>query len=78
MKDYKKIVKNILFEVIGVEMEEEHYQLDLIENGLMDSLSMVNMIVLMEENLGKKIDIKNFTNDDFRTFTSIESLMERV
>ena len=51
MKDYKKIVKNILFEV---------------------------MIVLMEENLGKKIDIKNFTNDDFRTFTSIESLMERV
>ncbi len=78
MKDYKKIVKEALHEVIGVEMEENQYGLDLFESGLMDSLSMVNMVVLMEESLGKRIDSKYFTNDDFRSFSAIQSLIERV
>lgn len=78
MKNYRKIVKDAILEAIGVEMEENQYNLDLIENGLMDSLSMVNMILLMEKSLGKRIDSKNFTNDDFRSFYAIEALIERV
>lgn len=78
MKNFKKLVNEVLQEVIGIEMEENQYNLDLIENGLMDSLSMVNMILLMEERLGKRIDCKEFTNDDFRSFTTIEALVQRV
>lgn len=78
MKDYKKIVSEALQEIIGISVEENQYHLDLIENGFMDSLSMVNMILLMEERLGKRIDSKKFTNDDFRSFYAIESLLERV
>lgn len=78
MKDYKKIVREALSEIIGIEMDETQYDLDLIENGFMDSLSMVNMIIVMEERLGKKIDSKKFTNDDFRSFYAIESLLQRV
>ncbi len=78
MRSYEKIVKDALLEVIGVEMDKNQYDLDLFDNGLMDSLSMVNMIVLMEENIGKRIDSKFFTNEDFRSFSSIEALIERV
>ena len=78
MKNYRKFVNDVIYEVIGVEVDENQHNLDLIENGLMDSLSMVNMILLMEEKLGKRIDCSEFTNDDFRSFKAIESLVQRV
>ena len=65
MKNYRKFVNDVIYEVIGVEVDENQHNLDLIENGLMDSLSMVNMILFMEEKLGKRIDCSEFTNDDF-------------
>jgi len=78
MNDYVKIVGDALSDAVGIEIEEAQYGLDLIEHGLVDSLAMMNIIMHMEENLGKRIDSKNFTNDDFRSFNSIRSLIEKI
>lgn len=78
MKDYRKIVTDALNDAVGIELKEEQYNLDLIENGLMDSLSMMNMVIHMEENLGKRIDSRSFSNDDFRSFEHILSLIRRI
>ncbi len=78
MNDYRKIVGDALSDAVGIEIEEEQYGLDLIEHGLVDSLAMMNIIMHMEEHLGKRIDSKNFTNDDFRSFNSIRSLIEKL
>ena len=78
MKDYRKIVGDALIDAVGIEIEEGQYGLDLIEHGLVDSLAMMNIIMHMEENLGQRIDSKNFTNDDFRSFNSIRSLIEKL
>lgn len=78
MKDYRKIVGDALSDAVGIEIEEAQYGLDLIEHGLVDSLAMMNIIMHMEEHLGKRIDSKNFTNDDFRSFNSIRSLIEKL
>lgn len=78
MKDYRKIVGDALNDAVGIEIEEGQYGLDLIEHGLVDSLAMMNIIMHMEENLGQRIDSKNFTNDDFRSFNSIRSLIEKL
>ena len=78
MNDYRKIVGDALNDAVGIEIEEEQYGLDLIEHGLVDSLAMMNIIMHMEEHLGKRIDSKNFTNDDFRSFNSIRSLIEKL
>jgi len=78
MKDYRKIVGDALSDAVGIEIDEAHYGLDLIEHGLVDSLAMMNIIMHMEENLGQRIDSKNFTNDDFRSFNSIRSLIEKL
>lgn len=78
MKDYRKIVGDALSDAVGIEIEEGQYGLDLIEHGLVDSLAMMNIIMHMEENLGQRIDSKNYTNDDFRSFNSIRSLIEKL
>ncbi|WP_312653378.1 hypothetical protein [Proteiniclasticum sp.] len=78
MKDYRKIVTDALNDAVGIELKEEQYNLDLIENGLMDSLTMMNMVIHMEENLGKRIDSRSFSNDDFRSFEHILSLIRRI
>ena len=78
MNDYRKIVGDALNDAVGIEIEEEQYGLDLIEHGLVDSLAMMNIIMHMEEHLGKRIDSKNFTNDDLRSFNSIRSLIEKL
>lgn len=78
MNDYRKIVGDALNDAVGIEIEEAQYGLDLIEHGLVDSLAMMNIIMHMEEHLGKRIDSKNFTNDDFRSFNSIRSLIEKL
>ena len=78
MKDYTKIVGEALHDAVGIEIEEDQYGLDLIEHGLVDSLAMMNIIVHMEENLGRRIDSRNITNDDFRSFDSIRSFIERL
>lgn len=78
MKDYHEIVSDALNDAVGIELMEEQYSLDLIENGLVDSLAMMNIIMHMEENLGKRIDSRSFTNDDFRSFDQILSLIKRI
>ena len=78
MKNYRKIVENALKDAIGIDLKEDQYGLDLIENGLIDSLAMMNMVVRMEEELGKRIDSRSFNNDDFRSFKSILSMIEKV
>ena len=78
MKEYRKIVGDALSDAVGIEIEEGQYGLDLIEHGLVDSLAMMNIIMHMEKNLGQRIDSKNFTNDDFRSFNSIRSLIEKL
>ena len=78
MEDYRKIVENALSHAIGIELREEQYGMDLIESGLVDSLAMMSIIVHMERNLGKRIDSRSFTNDDFRSFHSILSLIQRA
>lgn len=78
MKDSRKIVGDALSDAVGIEIDEAQYGLDLIEHGLVDSLAMMNIIMHMEENLGQRIDSKNYTNDDFRSFNSIRSLIEKL
>lgn len=78
MEDYRKIVGDALSHAIGVDLKEEQYSLDLIENGLVDSLAMMSIIAHMERNLGKRIDTRSFTNDDFRSFHSILSMIQRA
>lgn len=48
------------------------YDLDLIENRILDSLGFVNFIYVLEEQTGSEIDMETLTPNDFRTLNIIK------
>lgn len=44
---------------------------DLIENGLIDSLSFVEFVFIIESTSGKSINMENIDVDDFRSISAI-------
>lgn len=66
-------------DILGLDQDElmENLDLDLFENGLIDSLAIVSLISEVEENLNKKIAIKQIAPDDFLTINKLTSAIEK-
>lgn len=50
---------------------------DLIDTGLLDSLTFVELLFLIEQNLGYSIDIESLELDDLRTVERIADTVEK-
>lgn len=48
---------------------------DVIEEGLLDSLAFVQLLLALEEEFGVKVDLADLELDDFSTITSIARLV---
>lgn len=57
---------------------EETPDLDLLENGILDSLSTVTMLSTLSEALNKELPLSQFNISDFKTVSSIVEAIERV
>ncbi|MEV0598940.1 acyl carrier protein [Streptomyces sp. NPDC050315] len=55
------------------EREDIPGDLDLIENRLIDSLSFVEFVFLLEQQCGKSIEMETLEVDAIRTFDAIET-----
>jgi D-alanine--poly(phosphoribitol) ligase subunit 2 len=75
--DAEKIVLDAVEEVLGLDGLEDSKDLNLLDEGLVDSLSAVYLMVRIEEMLGIKIDISQMTPKDFSTVNSIIAAVER-
>lgn len=53
--------------------DEIPFEYDLIESGLIDSLSFIEFIFTIEAASGRKIDIENIDIDHFRTLSAINA-----
>ena len=60
-----------------VSIEVPSPDLDLIENGLLDSLTFVEILLGIEETFGVKIGVGGFEIDDFRTVRKIADFVSR-
>lgn len=58
------------------EAEAEH--LDLVGDGILDSLSIVALLTELEAKIGKKLNIANFQSDDFSSVDSIAAAVSRL
>ena len=56
----------------------EAMDLDLLENGILDSLSIVTLLAELTNILNKTLLINDFKSSDFRTITSITKAIERL
>lgn len=65
--DYKKIALEIMEEIADTDEIKENMDLDLFEAGLIDSLSTISIILLIEEKIGLVLQPTDFERDDIAT-----------
>lgn len=63
----KEQVVDILKEICNIDSLEEHGDLDLFDNGLLDSLGVIELLVELEEKLGIKIEPTEIEREDIKT-----------
>ncbi|MBQ2661920.1 MAG: hypothetical protein IJF80_04610 [Clostridia bacterium] len=73
-------VLTILEAITGIEKSdlEENLELDLLENGILDSLSTVTMVSELSKALDKPLSLQSFELSDFRSVSSITSALEKL
>lgn len=63
----EKNILDILEKVCGVSDVKEDRNIDLFDNGLLDSLSLIEFLITLEEELGVKIEPTEISREDFGT-----------
>ena len=76
--DTKKVVLNALEEIVGVEVAQDEYDLNLIEAGVLDSLSVVNLIVEIENAMNVRINVEKISVKDFSSVNSMIALVNTL
>jgi D-alanine--poly(phosphoribitol) ligase subunit 2 len=69
-------ITRILEELIGADPGDLPPDLDLFENGLLDSFAIVQLVVELEEKLGVRLEIETLSRADLATPTLIAKLAE--
>lgn len=59
-------------------MEQVDADLDLLESGMLDSLSLMQLIVNLEEQFSIQIEPEEIDIDDYRTVRSMSLLIDRL
>lgn len=73
--DLTEQVSELLRTTVSIEVSSP--DLDLIENGLLDSLTFVEILFSIEVTFGVEIGVGGFEIDDFRTVRKIADFVSR-
>lgn len=71
---FQKKVREFLVN-IGVDVELLHKDTDLIASSILDSLGLVALITVMEEDLKISLDSTDYDINNFRTISTINTLI---
>ena len=76
MRDWTAEIDAIFREVLAIELDSIH--LDVIDAGLLDSLSLVTLIFEIEQRTGIQVPLETLDMDDLRTVASIADVLDRL
>ena len=74
MTDYEEAVLKIYREALDIEVEG--LDVDVFEEGLLDSLGLVVLVAEIEERYGLRIPFETLDIDEFRTVRSLAKIVE--
>ena len=77
MKKYEKLAIEILEQVSETEGLEEDMDLNLFEAGLLDSLSVIAIIIQIEEKLGLVLEPTDFLREDIASVASFATFLAK-
>ncbi len=66
-------LRNLLHEKLGVDVPDP--ETDLFGEGLVDSLVFVDLVMLLEEEFGLRVDLAEVDFEQFRTLNRIAALL---
>jgi acyl carrier protein len=69
-------IQELFQDVLNIEVHSP--EADLIEEGLLDSLVFVELLVVLEDNFGINVDVVDLNIEDFRTVRRIGHLVARL
>ena len=68
-------IRQLLHERLNIDVPDE--SVDLIEQGVLDSLNVVDLLLHIEQEWGVRVSVDDAQIDDFRTITSIARYVDR-
>ena len=74
--DFENLALEIMEEICETDEIKEDLDLDLFDAGLIDSLSTINIILLLEEKLGVRLQPTDFERNDITTVNNFIKFLE--
>lgn len=75
--NFKDLALEIMEEICETDEIKEDLDLDLFDAGLIDSLSTINIILLLEEKLGVRLQPTDFERNDITTVNNFIKFLEK-
>lgn len=75
--DFENLALKIMEEICETDEIKEDLDLDLFDAGLIDSLSTINIILLLEEKLGVRLQPTDFERNDITTVNNFIKFLEK-
>lgn len=75
-EDIKRRVSEIVSETLVVDPVDE--QVDLFEEGLLDSLGLINLMMALEDEFGINIPAEELRIEDYQSIHSMSEMINRI
>ena len=75
--DFENLALEIMEEICETDEIKEDLDLDLFDAGLIDSLSTINIILLLEEKLSVRLQPTDFERNDITTVNNFIKFLEK-
>ena len=77
MKNIENTVLDLLVDVCGTKKIKKDLQIDLIKEGYLDSMGVVEILTEIEDEFGVEIPLETFDPDDFCTAEKIIAFIKK-
>lgn len=74
--DYEKLALEILEKATETDDLDEDKDLDLFDAELLDSMSVISIIISIEKKTGKRLEPTDFTRDDIKTVNNFAKFLK--
>ena len=78
MSENEKIAREILMNTCETDEIFEDYDMDLVEEGFIDSFALLNVIIDIEKETGVKLQVSDIKKEDISTVNNLIAFLEKI
>lgn len=78
MSENEKIARKILMNTCETDEIFEDYDMDLVEEGFIDSFALLNVIIDIEKETGVKLQVSDIKKEDISSVNNLIAFLEKI